>query len=180
MICSSADDNWNAIDPAAFLDENGAPWLAFGSFWGGLQLIPLAADGSRSGTASYALARRDDNAIEAPYVVHRDGYYYLFASVGLCCRGVDSTYEVRVGRSTDVRGPYVDADGLALLAGGGTLVVQGDARWRGPGHNAILRAPEATFNVYHSYDANAGGAPTLRISELRWTAPGGWPVSAGP
>lgn len=178
VICSSADDNWNAIDPAAFVDAEGKPWLAFGSFWGGLQLIPLDDEGARAGTAMYALARRDDNAIEAPFVVHRDGYYYLFASFGMCCRGVDSTYEVHVGRSPDVRGPYVDADGVPLLSGGGTLLVEADTRWRGPGHNAIVTTPDATLNVYHAYDANAGGAPTLRISEMRWI--GGWPTSAGP
>ncbi|HVK83316.1 MAG TPA: arabinan endo-1,5-alpha-L-arabinosidase [Kofleriaceae bacterium] len=176
VICSTATDSWNAIDPAAFVDEDGEPWLAFGSFWSGLKLIPLAPDGSRAGTEMYALAARADSAVEAPFVIRHGGFYYLFESTGSCCRGVDSTYQIRVGRSPDVRGPYVDADGVALLAGGGTLVVDADARWRGPGHNAILGA---AFNVYHAYDANASGIPTLRISELRWTADG-WPVSAGP
>lgn len=175
VICSTASDTWNAIDPAVILDETGAPWLAFGSFWSGLKLIPLASDGSRDGTAMYALATRDDRAVEAPFLVRHDGFYYLFESTGLCCRGVDSTYQIRVGRSPDVRGPYVDADGVALLAGGGTLVVDADERWRGPGHNAILGE---AYNVFHAYDANASGIPTLRISELRWID--GWPVSAGP
>jgi arabinan endo-1,5-alpha-L-arabinosidase len=178
VICSTAGDGWNAIDPSAFVDEDGAPWLAFGSFWSGLELIPLAADGARAGADMYALATRNDTAVEAPFVVHHGAYYYLFESTGLCCRGVDSTYQIRVGRSTDVRGPYLDADGIALLAGGGTVVVDADDRWKGPGHNAVLR-PGLAYNIYHSYDADAAGIPTLRISELRWTADG-WPVSAGP
>lgn len=179
VICSSSSDNYNAIDPAAFLDANGNPWLAFGSFWSGLKLIPLAADGSRSGTDMFALSTRNDTAVEAPFLVSHGSYYYLFESVGSCCQGADSTYKVLVGRATDVRGPYVDDQGVALLAGGGKLVVQGDDRWRGPGHNAVVSTTTGTYNVYHSYDANAAGIPTLRISEMRWSEDG-WPVSAGP
>lgn len=179
VLCSSSSDNYNAIDPAAFVDEDGNPWLAFGSFWSGLKLVPLATDGSRSGTDLYSLSTRNDTAVEAPFIVHHDGYYYLFESVGNCCQGVNSTYKVLVGRSADVRGPYVDDLGVALLAGGGRLVVEGDDQWKGPGHNAILSVPAGTYNVYHSYNANAAGIPTLRISEMAWSADG-WPVSAGP
>ena len=179
VICSTASDTFNAIDAAAFVDPTGTPWLAFGSFWSGLKLVPLALDGTRDGTAMYALSTRDDAAVEAPFLVARDGWFYLFESVGLCCRGSDSTYEVRVGRASDVRGPYVDKDGVALLAGGGTLVVTGDARWKGPGHNAVLRGATGDFNVYHAYDATSAGTPTLRISEMQWTVDG-WPRSAGP
>ena len=179
VLCSSSADNYNAIDPAAFVDEGGNPWLAFGSFWSGLKLVPLAADGTRSGTEIYSLSTRNDTAVEAPFVVHHGGYYYLFESVGFCCQGVNSTYKVLVGRSADVQGPYVDDLGVALLAGGGRLVVEGDTDWKGPGHNAILSVPSGTYNVYHSYDANAAGIPTLRISEMAWSADG-WPISAGP
>lgn len=179
LLCSTSSDTYNAIDPAAFVDADGNAWLAFGSFWTGLKLVPLTSDGARAGTEMYALATRADTAIEAPFLIAHNGWYYLFESVGLCCRGVDSTYEVRVGRARDVRGPYVDADGTALLAGGGTLVVTGDARWKGPGHNAVLHGANGDYNVYHSYDADAGGTPTLRISELQWTDDD-WPRSAGP
>jgi arabinan endo-1,5-alpha-L-arabinosidase len=78
-----------------------------------------------------------------------------------------------------VKGPYVDRDGKAMLEGGGTLVVQGGTRYRGPGHNAVLFTETAAYNVYHSYDADRNGASTLRISELAFDADG-WPVSAGP
>jgi arabinan endo-1,5-alpha-L-arabinosidase len=65
-----------------------------------------------------------------------------------------------------------------MLNGGGTPVVSGDSRWRGPGHNAILSRNGQLLNVYHSYDALNAGMPTLRISELVWQE--GWPISAEP
>ena len=88
----------------------------------------------------------------------------MFESVDLCCQGTASTYKIMVGRSTDVEGPYWDASGLALTDGGGTLVLEGDAQWKGPGHNAILKTEGRMYNVYHAYDAQNGGIPTLRIS----------------
>ena len=179
VICSTTTDNWNAIDPVLVLDADGAPWLAFGSFWSGLKLIALDEAGARKDNQLYALATRANTAVEAPYIIRRGGYYYLFESVDSCCQGAASTYKQLVGRATDVRGPYVDRDGQALLAGGGTLLLEGGERWRGPGHNAILRTATRDYNVFHAYDAEAGGIPTLRIAELRWDDDG-WPISAGP
>jgi arabinan endo-1,5-alpha-L-arabinosidase len=66
-----------------------------------------------------------------------------------------------------------------MMSGGGTLLVSGGTRWKGPGHNAILIDGNKTYNVYHSYDADNSGASFLRISELVWDA-SGWPVSGGP
>jgi arabinan endo-1,5-alpha-L-arabinosidase len=181
VICSNMDgsvDDWNAIDPNVVIDPSGAPWLSFGSFWGGLQLIPLTPSGARLGTAIHNIARGPGTAVEAPYIVYRAPYYYLFASFDFCCRGVNSTYRTVVGRSTAVTGPYLDRTGLPMLQAGGTPVVSGSSRFRGPGHNAVLQALGQTFNVYHAYDASNGGIPTLRISQLVWQD--GWPVSAEP
>ncbi|HEX6276010.1 MAG TPA: arabinan endo-1,5-alpha-L-arabinosidase [Polyangiaceae bacterium] len=184
LICSNVgtNDNWNAIDPNVVVDEAGMPWLSFGSFWSGLKIIPLDMTGARMGTAApIAIANRPSNggALEAPFIVRRCGYYYLFMSWDRCCQGADSTYNIRVARSTSVTGPYTDKAGTAANQGGGTLLVQGDARWKGPGHNAVIFRGNAAYNVYHSYDANANGRVTLRISELVWDAEG-WPISAGP
>jgi arabinan endo-1,5-alpha-L-arabinosidase len=119
-------------------------------------------------------------AIEASYILRRGGYYYLFASFDLCCRGSNSTYRIMVGRSQNVQGPYVDASGTAMLhTGGGTMVVLGDTRWRGPGSNGVLTDGNAQYLVYHAYDADNNGAATLRIAELLWDDKG-WPVPAGP
>jgi arabinan endo-1,5-alpha-L-arabinosidase len=184
VICSNVDtnDNWNAIDPNLVLDQSGMPYLSFGSFWSGIKMIPLDMTGARMGTAApIALANRPNNggALEAPVIVRRCGYYYLFTSWDRCCQGVDSTYNIRVARATSVTGPYADKAGTASAQGGGTLVVQGDTRWKGPGHNTILFRGNSAYNVYHSYDANAAGRVTLRISEIAWDADG-WPISGGP
>ena len=65
-----------------------------------------------------------------------------------------------------------------MLRGGGSLLVQGDARWKGPGHNAVIITERGSFNAYHAYAASNGN-PNLRISELVWGSDG-WPISAGP
>jgi len=180
VICSSSSDDWNAIDPAAHVDSDGDVWLAFGSFWSGIKLTRLASDGSRLGSGLISLSTRANTAVEAPYIVRHGEYYYLFESVDSCCKGAASTYKMMVGRATNITGPYVDKAGTPLLSGGGTLLVESGERWKGPGHNTILRTPAGDwYNVYHSYDATRGGWPTLRIAELKW-GPDGWPTSAGP
>ena len=182
-ICSNVSDkvNYNAIDPNVVVDTNGTPWLSFGSFWGGIQLIKLKETGERDGTSLVNIASRPSagGALEAPFIVRRCGYYYLFVSFDRCCQGASSTYNIRVGRSANVEGPYVDRTGKAMLEGGGTLVLQGGDRYKGPGHNAVIFSKNAAYNVYHSYDANSNGASVLRIAELAFDGEG-WPVSGGP
>ena len=141
-------DHWNAIDPAIVEDESGNFWMSFGSFWEGLKLVKL--DPSLTSLAEpeewYSLAKRpgDPNAqdaepgtgaIEAPYIFRKGDWYYLFVSFDLCCRKEGSTYNIRVGRSKSVAGPYVDRDGTSLLKGGGTLVLEGNEHWTAVGHN---------------------------------------------
>jgi arabinan endo-1,5-alpha-L-arabinosidase len=182
VICSnagSASDNWNAIDPNAIVDDEGTPWLTFGSFWGGIKLIKLDASGARADTQLLSLAARPSNggALEGPFIVHVCGYYYLFVSWDHCC---DSpwNYNIRVGRSTSVSGPYTDKAGSAMMQGGGTLLVQGNTTWTGPGHNAIIVTANGAYNVYHALNANHA-SPTLRVAEIAWDDQG-WPISAGP
>ena len=184
VIVSPRGGDFNAIDPNAFTDADGAEWLAFGSFWTGIKLIRLdPATGKRlaGDGAVHALARRPGaGAIEAPFLIRHGGFYYLFASYDYCCRGVDSSYYTMVGRAAAVTGPYVDYDGKAMLDGYGQIVLHAklDAsrRWRGPGHPAILHDGARDYIVYHAYDARNKGAPTLRIQSLGWTADG-WPVA---
>lgn len=177
IICSNVgtNDDFNAIDPNVIVDESGTPWLAFGSFWGGIKMVKLDASGARSGTEIHALAHH--GSIEGAFIVHECGYYYLFVSFGACC-GDPYDYNMRVGRSKSVTGPYIDKAGTDMMDDGGNLLVKGNATWTAPGHNAILITPNGAYNIYHALNSNHGNA-TLRIAELQLDAQG-WPVSGGP
>jgi len=181
-ICSNvnSNDNWNAIDPNVILDTDGKPWLLLGSFWSGIKLIALDAQGKRVGTTVTSIANRpnDGGAIEGPFMVRRCGYYYLFTSWDTCCKGADSTYNIRVVRGTSVTGPFADKAGTAALQGGGTLIARGDATFAGPGGQSVLLDGGKAYLVYHAY-AKSNGAITLRIADLVWDADG-WPVPVGP
>ena len=184
VLCSNmgaTKDDWNAIDPNVIVDEAGVPWLDFGSFWSGIKLAKLNADGSRADMELHDLASGPGGgAVEGPFIFKRCGFYYLFVSFGSCC-SAPYNYTIRVGRSATVVGPYVDKDGTAMTKGGGTLLVQGNSSWSAPGHNAVIVYDNRTYNVYHALAAPSGqnGLATLRISEIAWDA-NGWPVSGGP
>jgi len=179
VIESNHSDDFNAIDPAFILDENGQPWLSFGSFWGGLKLIQLdlRTVKIKKDAPLLSIARRSDaesNAIEAPYIWRRGDFYYLFASFDFCCKGVASTYNIRVGRADSIEGPYLDREGRAMLDGGGTLIRSSEERWIGPGHNAVFEDDGRDFLIYHAYDAQNNGRPALRIEPLNYDEEG-WP-----
>lgn len=179
VVESQRSDNYNCIDPNLIIDTDGVPWLAFGSFWSGIKMVRLnyeTGKPSEEDTTLYSLAQRftDSGSVEAPFIIRKGDYYYLFASFDFCCRGVDSTYNVRVGRSENVTGPYVDKDGVAMLEGGGTQITFPTERWKGPGHNSILQEGDTDYIVYHAYDAENQGVPTLRIDQLLWDDEG-WP-----
>ncbi|USI74742.1 arabinan endo-1,5-alpha-L-arabinosidase [Sphingomonas morindae] len=186
-VQSTPADDFNAIDPAHIEDASGRHWLALGSFWSGIKLFALDGQTGKPrdpAAPPIALARRPVPAgapdpIEAPFLIRHGDYYYLFASYDYCCKGVNSTYYTVVGRARLVTGPYLGKDGSRMLEGGGTVILRGDLReqqrFRGPGHNGFLHdADGRDYLVYHAYDKAAHGAPTLRISPVRWTADG-WP-----
>ena len=183
VIESQLSDNYNCIDPNLIIDAEGVPWLAFGSFWSGIKMRRIDYETgmlSEEDDTLYSLATRRVNhgAVEAPFIIRKNDFYYLFVSFDQCCQGVNSTYRVMVGRSEAVTGPYVDRDGVEMLSGGGTQVTFPTERWKGPGHNAILQEEDVDYIVYHAYDAENNGAPTLRIDQLAWDEDG-WPSIPG-
>ena len=120
-------------------------------------------------------AEPEPAAIEAPFIFRKGDYYYLFVSWDFCCRRAKSDYKMVYGRSKDIRGPYLDKQGRDLAQGGGTLLLQGDDRWAGVGHNSVYTFDGKDYLVFHAYDLNDDGKSKLRILELQWDAQG-WPV----
>jgi arabinan endo-1,5-alpha-L-arabinosidase len=118
-----------------------------------------------------------DAALEAPFIFKKEGWYYLFISWDLCCRGKESTYQVVVGRSRDVEGPYFDREGVNLFNGGGSSVIRGNDNWYGAGHCSVYTFEGKDYLFLHAYEAADEGRSKLITREIRWTAEG-WPVVA--
>lgn len=176
VIQSARTNNFNAIDPQVTRTPKGELWLAFGSFWSGIKLIQLdPRTGQRLAPDSplHSLAYHKD--IEAAAIHHHDGYFYLFVNWGVCCRGVNSTYEIRVGRSREITGPYLDREGKDLMKEGGTLLLATNGAFIGPGHAGIFEEGGKSWFSCHFYDGTQRGASMLAIRPLRWSADG-WPA----
>lgn len=173
VIETRTTDNFNAIDPDLVVDDQGRWWLSFGSFWSGIKMIALnPATGKRSDSTIRAIAGRGGGAIEAPNIVKRGSYYYLFVSFDRCCQGAASTYRVMVGRSTSVTGPYTDRGGVAMNSGGGTEILAGQGSIHGPGHEDVLADNDGDVLFYHYYADN--GTSLLGINLLAFDS-SGWP-----
>ncbi len=184
LVCSRGGrDNWNAIDPNFVIGEDGRPWLTFGSFWDGIQLVPLDSTMHIAGRDSIrTIARRRvggrENPVEAPFIFRHGEYFYLFVSWDYCCRGMESTYKVAVGRSRTVAGPYLDRDGRDMAEGGGTVVIEGDKRvFEAAGHSAAYRFGGRDIFICHGYSIADGGASVLVQRDIEWSEDG-WPQLA--
>ena len=186
-------DNWNAIDPNFVIDDNDTPWMVWGSFWDGIQIVRLDttmhvakgekprtlarryAPGTTTAEPNPTSAHAGTNAIEAPFVMKHQGYYYLFVSWDYCCRGSKSNYRVAVGRSKNVDGPYLDKRSNDMLNGGGTVLLEGDKKqYEATGHCAAYSIDGKDIFIYHGYSTEMKGAPVLIQREIRWTDDG-WP-----
>lgn len=179
VYSSTTSSDFNAIDPNLIVDHSGKWWLSLGSFWTGIKMIQLDPGTGKqlsSNTTRYSLAKRTGSttAIEAPSITYHAGYYYLFTSWDLCCRGTSSTYKIAVGRSTSITGPYKDRAGTLLTSGGGTVILATHATIIGPGGQSLLTDTDGDLLVYHYYDGAANGTSKLGINLLGWDS-SAWP-----
>lgn len=177
VVRTQDGDGYNAIDPALFQDKDGSLWMTFGSYWTGIKLIQLDP---RSGKCLAPDAKPApiayNESIEASYLCRNDDYYYLFVNWGSCCQGPKSTYNIRIGRSKSINGPYKDKSGVDMLQSGGSLfLATTNGPLIGPGHAGTLHAKDkAWFTSDFEGDLRMEGKATLAIMPLRWNAEG-WP-----
>jgi len=175
----NAATGYNAIDGNLAFEISGGTtnlWLDFGSMYSGVMITPLEpATGKPNASPPTVTQLATDGILEeAPFIVSKNGYYHLFLSSGSCCQGANSTYNIMAGRSTNIAGPYVDINGVDLKAGGGNVLLSSHARWRGPGHCAVLLRESGDLLVHHAYDAENNGMFVLQVEPLLWNS-NGWP-----
>lgn len=177
VVRTKDGDGYNAIDPSVFADSDGSLWLTFGSYWSGIKLIQLdPKTGKRLAPDSKLHALAYNDSIEASYLCRQDDYYYLFVNWGSCCQGPKSTYNIRIGRSKAVTGPYLDKAGADMMhKGGSVFLATTNGPLIGPGHAGTLNAQgKSWFTSDFEGDVRREGRATLAIMPLRWNADG-WP-----
>jgi arabinan endo-1,5-alpha-L-arabinosidase len=165
----------NGIDPGLFLDPtDGRLWMTFGSYFGYIRVVELDPKTGKRVDDTFS-----DIAIncEASTIIYRRGWYYLLATHGSCCRGTDSGYNIRVGRSEKITGPYVDHEGIDMIQGGGKLVIGSGGRVVGAGHFGLIDEGDGVqkFSLHWEADMDRGNASVVDIRPLLWKD--GWPVA---
>ncbi len=183
ILKSTVGDDFNAIDPFRIDLSDGRAYLSYGSFWSGIklrELDPQTGELRDPGAAAVALAARPGGgAIEASSILEHAERFYLFVSFDQCCKGVASTYNIRVGRAGRIEGPYLDRDGKDMRQGGGSLLAATSGRFIGPGGQEALKTSRGEMLAYHYYDGDEGGPAKLQLSPIGWTADG-WPELGAP
>lgn len=164
----------NSIDPC-YIKDGRHHWLFWGSF-SGIYAIELSKDGLsvKPGSKKVQVA---GSAYEGTWIYKRKGYYYMFASTGSCCEGVRSTYQTVVGRSKNLLGPYVDKQGRRMLDNHHEILIHGNSRWAGTGHNAELIEDKNgdTWIPYHAYDKqDVKKGRVVLLDKVLWSEDG-WP-----
>ncbi len=185
----------NAIDANIIQDVNsGEQYMVYGSFWGGCHILKLDKETGLAGEEGFGkcIARRPlwcDGAIEGPYIIYNPDtkYYYLFVSYG----SLNSDYNIRVGRSKCVTGPYLDHNDrdmtdlndfdntLGYMIACGYSFHEG-TQYMGPGHNSVLRDFDGEwYLVHHIRQKNfKGGEPsTMHVRKILWSEDG-WPLAS--
>ncbi|HEY3762340.1 MAG TPA: family 43 glycosylhydrolase [Verrucomicrobiae bacterium] len=174
VVHSSAGEALNAIDPGVCYAPDGTLWLCYGSYHGNIELVELdPKTGQRIATNSPVTIIASDS--EASDIIHHGNYFYLFVNHGSCCQGSNSTYNIRVGRSEKITGPYINRYGDDLVGGGGTLFVSAQGNDIGPGHFGLLLDDGVEkFSCHYEAEIGRVGRSILDIRPLLWTVDD-WP-----
>lgn len=178
VVVASSDgieDN-DSIDPGLLLDPtDGRLWLSYGTYWGYIRLVELDPKTGKRVDGNKPLNIAID--CEATDLIYQDGWYYLLGTHGTCCDGPNSTYNIVVGRSRKVTGPYLDNIGREMLKGGGKLVLAAGDRLIGPGHfgRIVLGDGVEKMSCHYEADLDQSARSVLGIRPLLWK--NGWPVA---
>ena len=167
----------NSIDPF-YIKDKGRHYLIWGSF-SGIYIIELSDDGLsvKKGAVKTQIG---GTAYEGSYIYKRNGYYYFFGSIGFCCSGAASTYQTVYARSISLFGPYTTKTGGSLMKNQHEVLIHGNEKWAGTGHNAEIFTDKNgdDWIIYHAYSkTNPGIGRMALMDKVHWT--NNWPSVYG-
>ena len=165
----------NVIDPNIFVAENGKVWLIYGSYQAGLRMVELNPQTGMLFSETPELTVLTTSLGEGVFLLKDKDYYYIFASRGICCKGIESNYQIVMGRSKNITGPYFAKNGDSWLDNKHSLLLAGDYDEPGRGHNGFYTEGDTTYIVYHAYTRSADGKSLLNIRPL-YIDEDGWPT----
>jgi arabinan endo-1,5-alpha-L-arabinosidase len=165
----------NCIDPNIFIDKDRKEYLVYGSYKAGLRLTELDASTGKLKKDPPDITVITTSLGEGEFIIKDAAYYYLFVSRGRCCAGMNSNYQIVMGRSKNVQGPYLDKEGESFVDNRYSLFLAGDSTEPGRGHNGFFTEHDTTFIVYHAYSRIANGASLLNIKPM-FMDDSGWPT----
>lgn len=182
----------NTIDPDTFYDKEGNLWMLYGSYSGGIYILEMDEETAKpkpgQGYGKHLIGG-DHSSIEGSYMLYspESDYYYLFTSFG----GFEANdgYNIRIARSRNPDGPFVDAEGknVADARGGwdsiapyGVKLMGGfeftspvgdehDSRgYLAPGHNSAYYDEETGqhFLITHTRFPSRGEGHAIRVHEM--------------
>ncbi len=190
----------NALDPAVFYDKDGKMWMVYGSWSGGIFLLQIdestgdvihpEADTDNNVDAYYGkkLLGGGHKSIEGPYILYDpdSDYYYLFVSYGGLTS--DGGYQIRVFRSKEVDGDYLDMNdkkpdfydndhsGFGLKISGNHMLPSLETAYKATGHNsAMIDKDGRKYVVYHTRFEGKGEYFEPRARQY-FLNEEGWPV----
>lgn len=177
VVAESLDDeDCDAIDAGLLLDPTtGRLWCTYGTYFGFIRMVELDPKTGERIKGNEPV----DVAIdcEASDLIYRNGWYYLLGTHGTCCDGPNSTYNIVVGRSRNVTGPFVDNLGREMLKGGGKMLIAASDGKTGAGHFGRYIEDDGVEKMSLHYEADfaRGGRSVLAIHPLLWH--NDWPVA---
>jgi len=171
----NAGEGVNVIDPNIFIDKDGKKYLVYGSYKAGLRLVELDYSTGKLKKDPPDITIITTSLGEGSFIIKGPGYYYVFASRGRCCAGDSSTYQIVMGRSENIKGPYLNKEGKSWVENAYSVFLAGDSSEHGRGHNGFFTEHDTTFIVYHAYTHSANGASLLNIKPM-YVNKEGWPT----
>ena len=184
VIQSGSSMTYNAIDPSVTFDSSSNLWMSFSYLFSGIKLIQLDATTRPSEYDQYdgcfncqRRRRQWRPDPKASYLCRRKDVYLYLVDWGTCCAtpALTSTYNVHIGRSTNITGPFRDSSNVEHDYSGGTLFLKATGRFIAPGPMGILDEDGVSYFRLSYLDANDNGVPTYDLEPLSWTRDG-WPV----